>query len=212
MGKLISSSKEGRGGSYLVTGSIPTSSPFAGLQERLWMRYKATPGPASTIPHLSELPPMLFLAPVSSVLVGMSAAGKRQKDKGPDRYCAHLWPCSGLAHTQCLHWLRCLTPVWASGTEWVDGGRPESRSWKAQLRQSDRQDNRNPMKTGGDSHTRSDLQGGLEARRKQTPEDGCGGRGTCSLNFSVRHRCGQETARLAGGKRESGAAHRLGVQ
>lgn len=56
------------------------------------------------------------------------------------------------------------------------------------------------MKTGGDSHTRSNLQGGLEARRKQTPEDGCGGRGTCSLNFSIRHRCGQETVRLAGRK------------
>lgn len=33
------------------------------------------------------------------------------------------------------------------------------------------------MKAGGDSHTRSDMQGGLEARRKPTPEDGCGGRG-----------------------------------
>lgn len=33
------------------------------------------------------------------------------------------------------------------------------------------------MKTGGDSHTRSDMQGGLEARRKLTLEDGCGGGG-----------------------------------
>lgn len=54
------------------------------------------------------------------------------------------------------------------------------------------------MKTGGDSYTRSNLQGGLEARRKQTLEDRCGGRVTCFLNFSIRHRC--ETARLTGRK------------
>lgn len=126
MGKFISSTREGRGGSYLVTGSMPNSSPFAGLQERLGTRYKANAGPASTLPHLSELPPMKFLAPVPCVLVEMSAAGK---DKGPDRCCVHLWPCSGLAHTQCLCWLRCLTP---SGHQARSGCREED--WRAGAR------------------------------------------------------------------------------
>lgn len=48
----------------------PRSSPLAGLQERLGIRYKATSGPASTLPHLSERPPMLFLAPATLCTCG----------------------------------------------------------------------------------------------------------------------------------------------
>lgn len=88
MGKFISLSRERRGGSHLVTEPMPSSSSFAGLQERLGTRYKATVGLAFHISRLSELglafhisclselSPMLFLASLPCVLVGMSAAGR----------------------------------------------------------------------------------------------------------------------------------------
>lgn len=60
----------------------PKSNPLAGLQGRLGIRYKATSGPASTLPYLSELPPMLLLAPATLCTCG-NVSIREGRTRGP---------------------------------------------------------------------------------------------------------------------------------